>query len=45
MGKIGKRFTAARAAFEGKEEITVEDAVALVKANARRSSMNRSRSR
>jgi large subunit ribosomal protein L1 len=35
MGKIGKRFTAARAAFEGKEEITVEDAVALVKANAK----------
>jgi large subunit ribosomal protein L1 len=34
MGKIGKRLQAARAAFEGKEEITVEDAVALIKANA-----------
>ncbi len=34
MGKIGKRLQAARAAFEGKEDITVEDAVALIKANA-----------
>jgi large subunit ribosomal protein L1 len=34
MGKIGKRLQAARAAFEGKEEITVEDAVTLIKANA-----------
>ncbi|MBF9060170.1 50S ribosomal protein L1 [Rhodobacterales bacterium HKCCSP123] len=34
MGKIGKRLQAARAAFEGKENITVEDAVALIKANA-----------
>jgi large subunit ribosomal protein L1 len=34
MGKIGKRLQAARAAFEGKEDVSVEDAVALVKANA-----------
>jgi large subunit ribosomal protein L1 len=34
MGKIGKRTTAAREAFAGKEEVTVEEAVALVKANA-----------
>jgi large subunit ribosomal protein L1 len=34
MAKFGKRFTAARAAFEGKSNLTVEDAVALVKANA-----------
>jgi large subunit ribosomal protein L1 len=34
MGKIGKRLKAAQAAFEGKELLTVEDAVALVKANA-----------
>ena len=34
MGKIGKRLQAARAAFEGKEDVTVEDAVALIKANA-----------
>jgi large subunit ribosomal protein L1 len=34
MAKIGKRLQAARAAFEGKEDITVEDAVALIKANA-----------
>ncbi len=34
MGKIGKRLTAARAAFEGKENVTVEEAVDLVKANA-----------
>jgi large subunit ribosomal protein L1 len=34
MGKIGKRLKAARAAFEGKENLSVEDAVALVKANA-----------
>lgn len=35
MGKIGKRFTAAKAAFEGQEEISVEEAVALVKSNAK----------
>ncbi|MBF9045308.1 50S ribosomal protein L1 [Rhodobacterales bacterium HKCCE4037] len=34
MGKVGKRLTAANAAFEGKEELSVEEAVALVKANA-----------
>lgn len=34
MGKMGKRLTAATAAFEGKEDITVEEAVALVKAHA-----------
>jgi large subunit ribosomal protein L1 len=35
MGKIGKRLTAARAAFEGKENLSVEDAVELIKANAK----------
>ena len=34
MGKIGKRTKAARDAFEGKEEVSVEEAVTLVKANA-----------
>ena len=34
MGKIGKRMTAAKAAFDGKENLTVEEAVALIKANA-----------
>ncbi|MCU4655169.1 50S ribosomal protein L1 [Roseibacterium sp. SDUM158016] len=34
MGKIGKRLKAAQAAFEGKENLSVEDAVELVKANA-----------
>ena len=34
MGKLGKRLTAARAAVEGKNELTVEEAVELVKANA-----------
>ena len=34
MAKIGKRTAAARAAFAGKSNVTVEDAVALVKANA-----------
>ena len=34
MAKFGKRITAAREAFAGKEELTVEEAVALVKANA-----------
>src|SRR6056297_1780039 len=34
MGKIGKRLKASQAAFEGKENLTVEEAVALVKANA-----------
>ena len=34
MAKLGKRTKAARAAFEGKENLSVEEAVALVKANA-----------
>ncbi len=34
MAKLGKRTTAAREAFAGKEDVTVEEAVALVKANA-----------
>ncbi len=34
MAKLGKRTKAAREAFAGKEDISVEDAVALVKANA-----------
>lgn len=34
MAKLGKRTKAARAAFEGKEDVTVEEAVALIKANA-----------
>ena len=34
MAKVGKRFKAAQAAFEGKTNLSVEDAVALVKANA-----------
>ena len=34
MAKLGKRTRAAREAFAGKEELTVEEAVALVKANA-----------
>jgi len=34
MAKLGKRTTAAREAFAGKANVTVEEAVALVKANA-----------
>jgi large subunit ribosomal protein L1 len=34
MGKIAKRLKAAQAAFEGKENVSVEEAVDLVKANA-----------
>jgi large subunit ribosomal protein L1 len=34
MAKLGKRTTAARAAFAGKSALTVEEAVSLVKANA-----------
>ncbi|ATI42955.1 50S ribosomal protein L1 [Pacificitalea manganoxidans] len=34
MAKLGKRTRAAREAFAGKDNITVEDAVALIKANA-----------
>jgi len=35
MAKLGKRTTAARAAFDGKSEVTVTEAVALVKDNAK----------
>ncbi|MGH1426241.1 MAG: 50S ribosomal protein L1 [Pseudooceanicola sp.] len=34
MAKLGKRTAAAREAFAGKSDLSVEDAVALVKANA-----------
>jgi len=34
MAKIAKRLQAARSAFDGKEDISVEEAVALIKANA-----------
>lgn len=34
MAKYGKRTTAARAAFAGKADVTIEEAVALVKASA-----------
>jgi hypothetical protein len=34
MGKLGKRLKASHAAFEGKADLTVEEAVALVKTNA-----------
>jgi len=34
MAKLGKRARAAREAFDGKENLTVEDAVALIKANS-----------
>ncbi|MCT8159311.1 50S ribosomal protein L1 [Pseudoruegeria sp. SHC-113] len=34
MAKLGKRTTAARAAFAGKENLSVEEAVALIKGNA-----------
>ena len=35
MATVGKRFAAAKAAFEGKAEVSVEEAVALVKGNAK----------
>ena len=35
MAKLGKRTTAAREAFAGKENVSVEEAVALVKNNAK----------
>ena len=35
MAKLGKRTTAARAAFDGKEYLKLGAAVALVKANAK----------
>ncbi len=34
MAKLGKRTRAAREAFAGKDNLSVEDAVALVKGNA-----------
>ena len=34
MAKLGKRTTAAREAFAGKDMVTVEEAVSLIKANA-----------
>ena len=34
MAKLGKRATAARAAFEGKQNVSVKEAVSLVKDNA-----------
>ena len=34
MAKLGKRTKAARAAFAGKSDLTVEDAVSLIKGNA-----------
>ena len=34
MATVGKRFAAAKAAFDGKSDLAVEEAVALVKANA-----------
>ena len=34
MAKVGKRTTAAREAFAGKSNVTVEEAVSLIKANA-----------
>jgi large subunit ribosomal protein L1 len=35
MAKYGKRTTAAREAFAGKSEVTIEEAVSLIKANAK----------
>ncbi|WP_407495009.1 50S ribosomal protein L1 [Pseudooceanicola sp. MF1-13] len=35
MGKVGKRIVAARESFAGKEDLTVEEAVSLIKANAK----------
>ena len=35
MAKLGKRTRAAREAFAGKEDLSVEEAVALIKANAK----------
>ena len=35
MAKLGKRTRAAREAFAGKEDLTVEEAVALIKSNAK----------
>jgi len=35
MAKYGKRTTAAKAAFAGKADVTIEEAVSLIKANAK----------
>ncbi|SOH94642.1 large subunit ribosomal protein L1 [Monaibacterium marinum] len=35
MAKLGKRMTAAKAAFEGKHNISITDAVSLIKSNAK----------
>lgn len=35
MAKLGKRIKAARAEFAGKDDVSIEDAVALVKGNAK----------
>ena len=35
MAKLGKRTVAAREAFDGKDDVTVEEAVALIKSNSK----------
>ena len=45
MAKLGKRTRAAREAVAGKEDITVEEAVALIKDNANAKFDESSRSR
>ena len=35
MGNLGKRMTAARASVAGKENLSIEEAVSLVKGNAK----------
>ena len=35
MGNLGKRMSEALASFEGKENLSIEEAVALVKGNAK----------
>jgi large subunit ribosomal protein L1 len=45
MAKLGKRTRAAREAFEGKENLKLEEAVKLVKGAPRPSSTRPSRSR
>ena len=35
MAKLGKRARAAKEAFAGKDNVTVEEAVALIKGNAK----------
>ena len=34
MGKVGKKFLSAKKAFENKQELSLEEAVSLVKVNA-----------